>query len=113
MPMSCGKEKSSKAWEIDFKDEIPIEHLDKKCQHCILQDCCPTCYGSNYSATGDIYCKDPNLCELEKIIFYANAWLSIQLWGRGQLKDLTDDELSATIFAAKKIIESFESEINI
>ena len=54
-----------------------------------------------------------NLCELEKIIFYANAWLSIQLWGRGQLKDLTDDELSATIFAAKKIIESFESEINI
>lgn len=113
MPISCGEEKSSKAWEIDFEDEIPIAKIDKNCQNCIVQDCCPTCYGSNYLATGDIYCKDPNLCELEKIIFHANAWLLIQLWNSGQLKDLMEDELSATIFAARKIIESFESEINL
>lgn len=113
MPISCGDEKALKAWDIDFNNEISIEWLDEKCQTCVVRDFCPSCYGSNYFATGNIYSKDSNLCELEKITFYANACLLIQLWDKGYLKNLTDDELSATIFAARKIIESFKSEINI
>lgn len=112
MPVSCGEEKAKRAWESQFKEEFPIECVDARCQKCIVRDCCPTCYGSNYVATGDILKRDPHLCTLEKIIFYANACLAIQQWNKGHLNDLSDEEVLATLIASRDIINSFESEIS-
>lgn len=112
MPISCGEAKAQKCWDIDFTDKIPIEKLEKKCRECVVIECCPTCYGSNYVATGNIYWKDPSLCELEKVIFYANAWFTLKMWDKGQLKNLPEDELLATLFASRRIIENFGSVVN-
>ena len=86
--------------------------IEAKCRECVVKTMCPTCYGSNYAATGDIYKKDDGLCILEKIIFYANACFLLRAWGAGHLSWMAADRLSASIFAAKRIIESLEAEVN-
>ena len=109
MPISCGPEKAELAKQLIFVDEIPIDNLDKKCRNCILVKSCPTCYGSNYLSTGNIFSKDNNLCELEKIIFYANACLTVNQWEMGQLSELDIIELTATLHGCRRIIEEFDS----
>ena len=86
MPLSEGAEKSSKYGDIKFYEEIPLEKLDSKCQTCKCVEACPTCYGSNYIATGDIYKKDENLCELTKIILKARSYFKALQWHKGLLK---------------------------
>ena len=112
MPMSCGEEKAANAHAIRFKDRIHVMDIEAKCRECVVKTMCPTCYGSNYAATGDIYKKDDGLCILEKIIFYANACFLLRAWGAGHLSWMAADRLSASIFAAKRIIESLEAEVN-
>lgn len=63
----CGKEKSEQATAIDFTD--PNQYTSEHCRSCLLLPICPTCYGSNYVARGDIAARDLSLCELHKIRF--------------------------------------------
>lgn len=63
----CGKEKSENAAAIDFTD--PNQYTSEHCRSCQLLPICPTCYGSNYVARGDIAARDLSLCELHKIRF--------------------------------------------
>lgn len=111
MPISCGVEKAKTVWQIVFDDLIPLERLQEKCKNCIARQCCPTCYGANYVSTGDIYTKDPNLCELEKIVFYANACLAVKQWDAGCLSVSPVTKFNATLFGARQIIETFGDEI--
>ena len=86
MPISAGKERAKRIGEINFLDNIPVSLLDKKCQSCLIREACPTCYGSNYISTGNIYSKDDNLCELTKIIIKARSYFKAMQWNLGLLK---------------------------
>lgn len=92
MPLSCGEEKSKKAKEFEFYDEIPVDLLDEKCRNCIVNRACPTCYGSNYVSTGSLYKKEDNYCILTKNILFARSFFHAKLWELGRLKLSEDDE---------------------
>lgn len=107
MPISCGEEKSENSKAIPFFEEIPLLLLDEKCRDCIISATCPTCYGSNYFESGNIYHKNDAQCALEKITLYENACLLIKRWEIGQLTYMADDQLVASLIGAKRIIEQF------
>ncbi len=108
MPISCGKEKSEASKTICFYKDIPISLLDEKCRNCIVKECCPTCYGSNYVESGNIYHKDDAQCILEKKTFFENACFLLRRWERGQLSNVPENELLAMLIGAKRIIEEFQ-----
>lgn len=90
MPLSSG-EKSKKEKELTFVQEVPIEKLDNKCQNCVIKTACPTCYGYNYSQTGNIYQRDNGICKLTKLIIKARSYFLSKLWELKRLK-LTENE---------------------
>jgi radical SAM protein with 4Fe4S-binding SPASM domain len=75
MPLSMGREKSEAALGISIPSEIPAEYFGSECATCPLTPVCPTCLGSNYSETGNLYKKSPGFCRLQKSILAANAYL--------------------------------------
>ena len=92
MPISIGIDKSQSSKNIEFRDYIPIGLLDENCQHCAIEPLCPTCYGSNYERTGNIYSKDADYCRLTKIIIRAQSLFKAMQWERGLLKLDNDTE---------------------
>ena len=91
-PFSAG-EKSKEAKNIKFKVEFPKCNLDKKCQNCMLVDICPTCYGSNFLSTGNIFSKTDEFCNLTKIMIKATSFLKAKKWEAGQFKLSEYEEL--------------------
>ena len=63
----CGKEKSELAKKIDFSD--PNQYNSVDCCNCPVYKICPTCYGSNFIARGNIASRDMAMCEYTKIRF--------------------------------------------
>ena len=105
MPLSVGAEKAKHAREIVFyKDSIPIELIDESCKDCVINACCPNCYGSNYAASGDIYKRDANLCTLIKIQICACAYFYAMQWSKGQLEK--DDSEVRAILQSVRIIQN-------
>lgn len=86
MPLSMGEEKSISAKAEDIIEDIPTEYFGDKCSSCPLISYCPTCLGSNYYETGNLYKKAPGYCELQKIILLANSYFQYQQLERGQLE---------------------------
>lgn len=87
MPLSIGKEKAMESHKLKFyRDSIPEELAEEKCKTCVVQSICPTCFGSNYASTGDIYKHDENYCELTKLILKARSYFKAKQWEAGQLK---------------------------
>ena len=84
-PFSAG-EKSADAKNIKFSNTFPRCVLDKKCQNCIAVDICPTCYGSNFLSSGNIFSKTEDFCNLTKIMIRATALLKAKKWEKGLLK---------------------------
>lgn len=78
MPLSIGEERAKESENIDFPDEITRENFVGECKECMALRLCHTCYGANYSATGNIFKKDMNWCKLQKIIFKANAYFRMK-----------------------------------
>lgn len=109
MPVSCGKQQPVKQGELHFYENIPIEVLDEKCQNCVANGVCPTCYGSNYVESGNIYHKNDAQCTLEKKIIYENACFFVKRWDAGMLAHLPENELRASLLGAKLILEQFAS----
>ena len=65
LPVSIGQEKADASLSIDFSQ---IENLvDPNCKDCILYNICPTCYGSNYSSTGNIASRNLEQCNFSKV----------------------------------------------
>lgn len=105
MPLSVGEEKAKKSLELKFYDEeIPEELVEEKCVKCVAQSVCPTCYGSNYAATGNMYRHDDNYCELTKIIIKARSYFKAMQWQMGQL-DIPDEEVPHLLNSIKIIQE--------
>lgn len=49
MPLSVGAEKAQIAQRMIFpEDTFSKALLDEKCRDCIIQVCCPNCFGANY-----------------------------------------------------------------
>ena len=71
--------------EIHFSDIIDLSVIDKECQKCIAVNICPSCYGSNYQETGNIYERDKAFCRLQKIIILANSYFKARQWEKGLL----------------------------
>lgn len=105
MPLSAGEEKAAKAKDLVFTQDIDINCLDECCKSCVIRAACPTCYGSNYVSTGNIYRKDPNLCILTKIIIKARSFFKAQQWEAKQLK-ISKDEEQALLRSIIKIQEN-------
>lgn len=61
----CGKELSEKAKYIDFSDNAKLFSIE--CYNCPTRNICPTCYGANYIARGDISQRDMVMCKFHKI----------------------------------------------
>lgn len=105
MPLSIGAEKAAAAQSLTFYDEaIPARLIDPRCLDCAVQPVCPTCYGSNYASTGNIYLHDQNLCRLNKIMLKARAYFKARQWEAGQLS-LSHEEEQATLTAILRIQE--------
>lgn len=65
-PMVLGTKKAAKLHiKMDFS--ASSNNLCATCASCSLVNICPTCYGFNYMATGDISCREKEMCELFKI----------------------------------------------
>ena len=84
MPLSSG-ENAKREQELFFVQDVPIESLDVKCQSCVIKTACPTCYGYNYSQTGNIYQRDNGLCKLTKLIIKARSYFLSKLWEQDRL----------------------------
>lgn len=105
MPLSVGEEKAKKSLSLKFyKEEIPKELIEEKCVKCVAQAVCPTCYGANYAATGNMYRHDDNYCELTKIIIKARSYFKAMQWQKGQL-NIPDDEVVHLLNSIKIIQE--------
>lgn len=103
MPLSIGMERAIEGKNIIFPDDhIPDEMLDNKCRDCIISSICPSCFGANYVATGNIYSRDNNMCRLNKIIIKARSYFKAKQWEMGQLKQ-SDEELQTLLHAIIKI----------
>ena len=95
MPLSVGEEKARESLNLTFYDEsIPEKNIEEKCRNCIVQSICPTCYGSNYASTGNIYIHDDNMCVLNKIQLKARSYFKAMQWKLGQLNLSKREEIS-------------------
>lgn len=72
-PVSVGQEASDAAKSIDFQN-LKL-YQDPACKTCPIKTICPTCYGANYAATGNISTRDKNMCALTWVSAYATAML--------------------------------------
>ena len=103
MPLSIGMERAASAQKIAFpEDSFPKDLLDEECRRCIIQVCCPNCFGANYASTGNIYKRDKNMCRLTKIMIKARSYFRAKQWELGQLKE-TGEELQELLHAIVKI----------
>ena len=105
MPLSVGEEKAKAALDLKFYNEqIPTKLMEEKCLKCVAQSVCPTCYGANYAATGNMYRHDDNYCELIKIIIRARSYFKAMQWQNGQL-NLSEEETVHLLNSIKIIQE--------
>lgn len=106
MPLSVGEEKAKKSLDLIFYDkEIPQDLIEEKCLKCVAQSVCPTCYGANYAATGNMYRHDDNYCELTKIIIKARSYFKAMQWQMGQLQ-IPEEEIPHLLNSIKLIQEN-------
>lgn len=80
--------------------------IDPRCSDCPIYNVCPTCYGHNYAATGDIAKRDESLCKFTKLTTLAASfiWLKrIELCSKEELG--LSDELYRMIFDGSKLIQ--------
>ncbi|SHO47769.1 radical SAM protein [Anaerocolumna xylanovorans] len=105
LPLAVGEEKARDAETIVFLQEIPKNLLSKECSVCRVADACPTCCGSNYIESGNIYMKNSDYCKFMKPMIIATSYLQYQKWQRGQLT-LTESEEYILLRSIKIIQET-------
>lgn len=110
MPLSAGEEKAKKSLDMHICHDVPLSLLDEKCQNCIVLDLCPTCYGSNYVATNNLYAKDVQLCKLQRITIKARSYFKAMQLQQGQLNDLTEEKKQLLVRSIIKIQEELSTD---
>lgn len=90
LPLSIGQDKAFDSLKIDFKNSVTdVSKFSSECRECKMKNVCPTCYGENYSMTGDINKRDMTLCRLFKIQFKSLAFFVSKLFEAGRLENLS------------------------
>lgn len=80
--------------------------IDLRCADCSIYNVCPTCYGHNYAATGDIAKRDEALCEFTKLSTLASSFIWLQKMNRYSQEDLgLSAELYRMIFDGAKLVQ--------
>jgi len=111
LPISVGIEKAKASQKIVFyDDEIPCDYVEEKCRSCVIQSVCPTCYGANYAATGNIYIHEENYCALTKIIVKARSYFQARQWELGQL-NIPDAEVPALLQSIQLIQDKLSLDV--
>ena len=101
LPISIGKEKALASLDIDFSEYVLDEaELTKECRDCVIRNLCPSCYGENFSATGNIHRRDKNMCHLFKIQFKALAYFISELFRLDRLQSYSNAEKAALLKSA-------------
>lgn len=85
MPLSIGEKKAKTVNSLKFIKEIPLSFFDEKCRSCVIRSICPTCYGTNYALTGNLYHKGDNMCRLSRLIIKARTYFKARQWELRQL----------------------------
>lgn len=91
-PLCIGKELADQASQLDFSCPLTIEKLDEKCRECPVAGVCPTCYGINFGACGNVYHINDDHCRMMKVQFLANAMFKYRQYQMGLLKLSPADE---------------------
>ena len=92
-PLCIGKEHAEEALNLDFSKPLKLCELDKKCQSCPLIGHCPTCYGINFGAFGNVYHIPEDHCMMMKIQFMAGAKFKFRLYKSGHLQLTPEEEV--------------------
>lgn len=74
--ITIGKDLSKKIPKLDVSRLI--DYMDSICKTCKFINLCPTCFGSNYKATGCFCKRDMNVCKTVKLQLYANAIFQLE-----------------------------------
>ena len=91
-PLCLGKELAEEAKKLDFSCPLKLESLDEKCRNCPVVGVCPTCYGINLGASGNVYHIQDDHCRMMKVQFLANAKFKYEQYQRGLLDLSPEDE---------------------
>lgn len=103
--MTSGKINYEELIKTDF-DNIQ-NSLSEKCRNCILRNTCSTCYGYNYSNTGDFGKKENGLCMFKKVSAIATSTLTyrrLNIEYNGDFSDISFDAKQKLL--AVKIIQN-------
>ena len=93
----AAQEKALPSKYFHLNRDIPKELYPKECNECYYERICSFCLGSNYLSTGDMFKPDFVRCELNKIIFKANAKLKALEWEKGLIKPEDEQGLLRSI----------------
>lgn len=93
----AAEDKAIKSSEFRIERDIPKELYPKMCNNCYFERICAFCLGSNYLSTGNMFLPDQKRCELNKIIFKANAKLRAIEWEHGIGKCVDEQGLLRSI----------------
>ncbi len=89
-----------------IKSFSSLNTMDTRCENCPIYNVCPTCYGHNYAATGDIAERDESLCKFTQLntLVASYIWLKkIELYSQEDLG--LSDELYRMIYDGAKLIQ--------
>lgn len=91
-PLCIGKDLAEEAKKLDFSCPLDPKNLDEKCQNCPVVGVCPTCYGINFGACGNVYHINDDHCRMMKVQFLANALFKYEQYERGMLTLSPEEE---------------------
>lgn len=92
-PLCLGDEQAVEAGKLDFSCPLNRMELDEKCRDCPITGFCPTCYGINFRACGNVYHVSDEHCRMMRVQFLANAMFQYRRLERSQLDLIPEDEL--------------------
>jgi uncharacterized protein len=108
LPLSIGRKKAEASLAIDFSNIQLL--IDPKCKECMLYNLCPTCYGSNYSETGNVAIRNMEQCRITKIRALASSYFEAKKLLRNQESQSIQNDQSRLIDAIISIQESISIE---
>lgn len=109
LPLSIGKDMAENSLNIDFSSyELEDSELTRECRECVIRNVCPTCYGENYSSTGNIHLRDTNMCKMFKIQFKALAYFASELFRLNRLNDMPKADVAAILKSALLINQKID-----
>ena len=92
-PLCIGKEKAEQSQKLDFSCPLERLELDEKCRKCHVVGYCPTCYGIQFGATGNVYHMPDDHCKMMKTQFLCNAKFKFALYQMGRLELTPEQEV--------------------